>query len=143
MATDWPVKIEIDVPEKRVSVPRYCVAGEGSTWSLRNSTSSIFVDAVTGTAMLAPLPLTPTWTTSGAGNYARKRLTDYDTLTDPTKWKEVKLLHSTDYYITSEGVNAFAVLSEVLPSNQPMYVSFFMSGTKKANETVAFRCGWN
>ena len=143
MATDWPVKIELDVPEKRVSVPRYCVAGEGSTWNMQKTTSTIFVDAVTGTAMLSPLPLTPTWTTSGAGNYARKRLTDYDTLTEPTKWKEVKLLHSTDYYITSEGVNAFAVLSEVLPSNQPMYVSFFMSGTKKANETVAFRCGWN
>lgn len=143
MATDWPVKIEIDVPEKRVSVPRYCVAGEGSTWSREKSTDGIFVDAVTGTAMLAPLPLTPTWTTSGAGNYARKRLTDYDTLTDPTKWKEVKVLHSTDYYIASEGVNAVCQLSEVLPSNQPMYVSFFMSGTKKANETVAFQCGWN
>lgn len=143
MATDWALKFEIDVPEKRVSVPRYCVAGEGSSWGLDKTSPTIAVDAVTGTAMLAPLPMTPTWRTSGAGNYARKRLTDYDTLTSSAKWKEMTVLHGTDYYITSEGVNARCTISEVLPSNQPMYVSFFMSGTKDSTETIVFQCGWN
>jgi hypothetical protein len=143
MATNWPLSVEVDIAEPRVTTPRYVVAGEGSTWATDKSTSGVFVDAVTGTAMLAPLPTTAAWKTTHTGNYARYRLTDYNAFTTPGNWSEMTVKNAGDYYITSKGDFQRAVTNVLLPMNQPMYVSFFMSGTKDASQNLVFECGWN
>jgi hypothetical protein len=143
MATNWPLSIKLDVAEPRVITPRFCVSGEGSTWSTRKSTTGVFVDAVTGTAMLMPLPASSLWKTNYTGNYARYRKTDYNTFADPTKWDEMTLNNAGDYYLTSKGAYQVAVTNILLPKNQPMYVSFFMSGTKDSAQKIVFECGWN
>lgn len=143
MATNWPLSVEVDIEEPRVVTPRYVVSGEGSTWATDKSTTGIFVDAVTGTAMLAPLPATAAWKTSYTGNYARYRLTDYNAFTTPGNWTEMTVKNAGDYYITSKGDYQLAETNVLLPMNQPMYVSFFMSGTKDASKNLVFECGWN
>ena len=143
MATNWPLSIEVDIEEPRVVVPRFVVSGEGSTWATDRSSSNIFVDAVTGTAMLAPLPTTAAWKTTYTGNYARYRLTDYTAFSTPGNWSEMTVKNAGDYYITSKGDYQMAVTNVLLPKNQPMYVSFFMSGTKDASKNLVFECGWN
>jgi len=143
MSYSWDLKVEVDCPEPRVSTPRYVVAGEGSTWDLQQTTSTAFICGVTGTAMLAPLPHTSAWSSTFTGNYARYRKTDYTTSANFALWDEVSIGLTGDYFIRSKGINELMEINETLPANQPMFVKFFVHGTKKADKKAVFECGWN
>ena len=143
MSYAWNLKVEVDCPEPRVSTPRYVVAAEGSTWDLEQTTDNAFLCGVTGTAMLAPLPHTSAWSSTFSGNYARYRKTDYTTSANFALWDEVSIGLTGDYFIRSKGTNEFMEISEVLPINQPMFIKFFVHGTKKSEKKMVLRCGWN
>jgi hypothetical protein len=143
MSYSWNLKVEIDCPEPRVSTPRYVVAAEGSTWDIPQTTSTAFICGVTGTAMLAPLPHTSAWASAFTGNYARYRKVDYTTSANFALWDEVSIGLTGDYFIRSKGINELMEIFETLPANQPIFVKFFVHGTKKSDKTAVFMCGWN
>jgi hypothetical protein len=143
MSYAWNLKVEVDCPEPRVSTPRYVVAAEGSTWDLELTNSNIWICGVTGTAMLLPLPHSSAWSSTFSGNYTRYRKTDYTTSANFALWDEVSIGLTGDYFIRSKGINELMEINETLPANQPMFVKFFVHGTKKSDKKTVFECGWN
>lgn len=143
MSYAWNLKVEVDCPEPRVSTPRYVVAAEGSTWDGQQTSSNIWICGVTGTAMLLPLPHSSAWSSTFTGNYARYRKTDYTPTANIALWDEVSIGLTGDYFIRSKGINEVMEINETLPANQPMFVKFFVHGTKKSDKKVVFLCGWN
>lgn len=124
-----------DVAEDRVSAQRLTVTlpdhpleqGE-SAWDLPNS-SQVFVDAITGVAMLAPLPTTATWQTGGGGSWARLRKTDYSVAAS-ADWVEHRLRHDDDVYLYGLGSHGNDEVSTLgsYAADQPFYLSTFFFG---------------
>jgi hypothetical protein len=141
MAHVHQVYTEFDVPEPRALRGRLVAASDGTAWDMGVSTN-VWLDPVTRTAMLAPLPTLPTWKTTFSGFYARIRKTGYSGLTS-AKWKESPRQGSGDYYLVSEsGVNETATTTTVWPVNQPFYLSLYVPGTENLTNQTFLECGW-
>lgn len=137
----WDLKVEFDVAEPRPSAGRLVVAADGTCWDYASS-SNVWTDPVTQTMMLAPLPMTTAWRTTFSGNYARIPLSGY-TLTTPSKWKQMQIKASGDYYIQSLGVTERVSVTSALPANAPMFVSLYVPGLKGMDEQIVAKLAYN
>ncbi|MBK8246569.1 MAG: hypothetical protein IPK85_04095 [Gemmatimonadetes bacterium] len=134
MSTSWPLVVEVDCPEPRMDLGRLAVAAEGQSWDIAAS-SDIWVDPVTNTAMLAPLPTTAEWATTFTGDYARLRKADY-TLTTSADWVETIAGASGDYFLQNKGTNELVRTTATYPINQPWFFSVSVPGMKGMNKRV-------
>lgn len=137
----YPFAFKLDYPQRRLISKRLDTLCDSRTFSIVRSQSTVYFEPVTGVAMLRPLPLTDTWQTSGAGNYARLRKTDY-TLTTSSNWEEHTVLHSADYYLRSLGANEPVIMSSALAKNRGIWLSAFIHGTG-TDSRVVLECGWS
>lgn len=139
MATRWPVLFEFDVPESRIEYDRIVLSVDGTTWD-RSLADGIWVDPITRTAMLAPLPTTDAWATTFTGDYARLAKADY-TLASPSDWYEVPRRAAADIYLESATM-AKATTVDTYDANQPFFISFYIPGVEDLGEQTVFKCGW-
>ena len=140
MANIHPLLVEFDVVEPRPQFGRLLVPGDGTKIDLTNSVN-IWQDPATLTMMLAPLPVTPAWSTTFSGSYARYQKTDY-TLTTPAKWKQIQIKSSGDYYLQSLDVTERATLTTAFSANQAVYLSLYVPGLKDTDKSIILKCGW-
>ena len=134
MATTWPLTVEVDCPEPRLPYGRLVVGADGTCWDVDASTN-VWVDPVTNTAMLAPLPVTSAWATTFTGNYARLRKTDY-TLTTSANWVEVPVNNVLNIYLQSKGTPELVKTTATYSANQPFFVSAWVPGLKGMHKAV-------
>ncbi|MES2465207.1 MAG: hypothetical protein V4671_31965, partial [Armatimonadota bacterium] len=139
------LKLEFDCPEPRTVRDRLVVSADGTTWQTRTPddgdlTESTFLDPVTNTLMLRPLPLTAAWPTTSTGDYARLRKTDY-TLITASSWVEHPVSSAGDYYLESLGVNEIVYTTATYSQNTPFWLSTFVYGVA-TNRAIILECGW-
>lgn len=142
MATAWPLKVLLDVPESRVDLGRIALFADGISWDMAFSDANIYMDAVTNTAMLRPLPTTPEYETTFTGDYARYAFSDLSFPT-PSKWVVNQVRGVGDYFFESQGVNEVVQTKFAVPINQPLYFGVYIDGVKNDSERVVFVCGWS
>jgi hypothetical protein len=140
MANIHQLKVEFDVVEPRPQFGRLMVPLDGTKVDLTNS-SNIWQDPSTLTMMLAPLPVTPAWSKTYSGSYARFQKTDY-TLTTPAKWKQMQIKASGDYYLQSLDVTERVTLTSAFSANQAVYLSLYVPGLKDTDKSIILKCGW-
>jgi len=131
--------VEFDIAEPRILKDRIVASMDGTTVDSRVGTGC-YIDPVTRTVMLAPLPVTDAWATTGAGNYARYSKSQY-TLTTPAAWVQYGRKFNTDYYLYGLGTNETVTTTASFAANQPMYLSLYVSGTG-SEKAVILECGW-
>lgn len=139
MANRWAVTLEMDGPEPRIELDRIVLSVDGNSWA-RELADGIWVDPITRTAMLAPLPTTAGWETTYTGEYTRLDKGDY-TLGTPGDWVEVPRRDPADIYLESP-TNAKATTTATYDANQPFYISFYVPGVESLGEQTVFKCGW-
>ena len=127
--------------ENRVQTDQLVVLNDGREWDLENSSPDIYVDFVTFTAMLMPLPLTTQWSTGPAtGNYAR--LKKADLLLTSSAWQDFSVPgFQGDNYVYSNSINEKVYTGQSWESNQPMYLSWFAFNSGNDRQ-VQMECGW-
>lgn len=140
MANIHQLKVEFDVVEPRPQFGRLMAPLDGTKVDLTNS-SNIWQDPATLTMMLAPLPVTPAWSTTYSGSYARFQKTDY-TLITAAKWKQMQIRASGDYYLQSLDVTERATLTTAFGVNQAVYLSLYVPGLKDTDKSIILKCGW-
>jgi hypothetical protein len=139
MATRWPVLVELDCPEPRVALDRICLSCDGTSWQT-SLADGIWVDPITRTAMLTPLPLTEDWNSVFTGDFSRLVKSDYS-LADTADWNEVPRRGAADVYLEG-GENAKATTVDTYSANQPFSISFYVPGVEELGERTVFKCGW-
>jgi len=140
MSSTHPLLVQFDVPEPRPQKGRLAVAGDGTQWDMYYS-SNVWQDPATLTVMLAPLPVTPEWATTFSGNYARFPKSAY-TLTTSSKWKEIQIKATGDYYLQSLDVTERATLTTAWAANTGAYISMYVPGLKDSDRSIILKCGW-
>lgn len=139
MANRWPITVELDVSEPRILLDRLVLSVDGTSWASELA-DGIWVDPITRTAMLAPLPTTDAWATTFTGNYARLVKTDY-TLATPGDWYEVPRRAAADIYLESATMLKATTVA-TYSANQPFFISFYIPGVEDLGEQTVFKCGW-
>ncbi len=134
---DWDLLVEIDVPEPRVNFDRLVWSADGTTWD-DLATADVYIDPVTLTAMLTPLPETFEWATSYGGAYARLRKSDY-ALVD-SNWIENPRSNAGDWYLESNSGERVTT-NTVYTANQPFYLAAYVH-QKKSDSAPFLYCGW-
>lgn len=140
MANHHPLLVEFDCVEPRVQSGRLMVAGDGTSWDL-SSASNVWLDPSTLTLMLAPLPTTAEWRTTFTGDYARYTTASY-TLTTPTKWKQMQIKATGDYFLQSLDVTERVSTAAAVGTNQAMYLSLYVPTLKDLDDAIILKCGW-
>jgi len=140
MANSWPLKIEVDCPEPRPQKGRLIVAADGTTWDMAKS-SNVWLDPATLTLMLAPLPVTAAWRTTYSSNYARYQKSDY-TLITASKWKDIQIRSSGDYFLQSLDVTERATLTTAWSANTGAFLALYVPSIKGSDDTVVLKAGW-
>ena len=140
MANSWPLLIEVDCPEPRPQKGRLIVAADGTTWDMAKS-SNVWLDPATLTLMLAPLPVTAAWRTTYSSNYARYQKSDY-TLITASKWKNIQIRSSGDYFLQSLDVTERATLTTAWSANTGAFLALYVPSIKGSDDTVVLKAGW-
>jgi hypothetical protein len=141
MSTSWPLKMYLDCAEPRVDLGRIAASVDGTNWDRALSDTTTYIDPVTNTAMLAPLPLTAAWETTFTGSYERIGQTNL-VFPTPAKWKVNQIRASGDFWHESQGV-AEVVETRFTPTvNQAMHVAAYIDGVGSNANTVVLECGW-
>ncbi|OYT70807.1 MAG: hypothetical protein CFK49_07005 [Armatimonadetes bacterium JP3_11] len=137
--------LRMDFAEPRLLYDRLAVIATGKEWDAARS-QDVWVDPVTYTLMLRPLPLTPEWQTSASSPYNRLRLSDTNRASD-SNFREYQRGFSGNYWIHAAGLpdddaNARAIqTTATYPKNQAWYVAaHFYAYT--AEQRVALECNW-
>ena len=141
MATDWSLKVLLDVPEPRVDLGRLVFVVDGTSWDKAASDTSIYFDPVTNTGMLAPLSMTPEFETTFTGDYSRLANSDFSFPT-PAKWVTNQIRGVGDYFHESQGVNEIVTSRASVQRNQPIYFAGYIDGVKGSSDRIVFSCGW-
>lgn len=141
MATSWPIKVYIDNGEPRVDLGRSAASVDGTNWDRALSDATTYIDPVTSTAMLAPLPITSAWETTFSGNYARLGQTNL-VFPTPGKWKVNQIRAANDFWHEGQGVNEVVTTRVTPPSNTGMHVAAYIDGVGSNANTVILECGW-
>ena len=141
MATDWPLKVYIDTANPRPDIGRIVIAADGTCWDKAASDSTIFFDAVTNTAMLMPLSLTPEFETTFTGDYERFPASNLSFPT-PAKWVTNQVRGQYDYWHESLGVNEVVQSRNSAAPNQPIYIGAYVDGVKGSSDRVVLEGGW-
>jgi hypothetical protein len=135
------VTIEADVPEPRAILGRLVALADGTTFSTDASTN-IYIDPVTRTSFLQPLPLTSAWLTTFTGSYARLVKADYTGLTSAS-WYDLDRRAAGDTYVQSAGsTSEVATTSTTWGVNQPMFLSLHVAGFQDLTNQTFLECGW-
>lgn len=137
--------LELDVAEDRIKQPEQIILIGGHDWDLGSITSDsdIYLDDVTQTLMLRPLPLTSEWQTSATGAYARYRLVDTDRA-GHADWIEFERGFSGNYFYHNLNPASAArriTTTDTLPKNCPVYVSFW-AYNYGGDRQVRLEAGW-
>lgn len=136
------VRPVLNVPQKRVRTDRLGTTVDGDEWDLLRS-SNVYREPIGNAVMLLPAPRSTTWNTTGSGDYARLRKTDY-TLTS-AKWREESVDFVGDYYVSgadpsgNPGEAVVTVASQ--PENGGMYIRWFAANSS-AQDWVQLECGY-
>ena len=133
-----PLVVEMDVAEPRIKRDRLVVSADGSTWDMR--VSSLYLEPVTNTLMLQPLPRTDAWQTTFGGQYARYNKANYN-LTTPDNWREYGRTAEGDTYLLGLGTNEGVTTATVFPANQAVFIAAVVGGAGTEN-AVILECGW-
>jgi hypothetical protein len=135
------VKIELDVSEPRPILGRLVALADGTTFNVESSTN-IYIDPVTRTSFLQPLPLSAAWLTTFTGNFARLVKADYTGLTSAS-WYDLDRRAAGDTFLQSAGpTSEVATTSTTWGVNQPMFLSLHVAGFQDLTNQVFLECGW-
>ena len=135
-----PFNVVIDAAQARISKDRISTIITGDDWNYALS-SNVFIEPVTRTVMLSPLPLTDGWRTSHTGDYARFGIADY-TLTTPSKWTQGdKVGDGHSNYLYSLNVNEVLKTTGTYGANRGIYLSFFAPSSGNERH-VQIDFGW-
>jgi len=93
------------------------------------------------TLMLAPLPVTAAWRTTYSSNYARYQKSDY-TLITASKWKNIQIRSSGDYFLQSLDVTERATLTTAWSANTGAFLALYVPSIKGSDDTVVLKAGW-
>lgn len=116
----------------------------GRDWSLTAS-SDTYIDPITQTGMLVPIPLTAGFRTSATGVNARLRKSDTDK-SSSTDWIEIQRGFAGNYYMHSQAIadndSARRVhTTDTYSRNRGFYLSYF-SYNYGGDDYVQLECGW-
>jgi hypothetical protein len=143
MATNWPLKVEVDCPEPRPGLGRVCVGADGTSWDRANSTG--WFDSVTNTAMPAPLPVTEAWSSNYSGLYARVPRSAY-TLVTGSVWKQMEINAAGDYYLTATTLGTanaeYVKTTASYVANQGWYISAYVPNWVDKSSLPFLRVQW-
>lgn len=143
MATNWPIKVEVDCPEPRPGLGRVCVGADGTSWDRANSTG--WFDSVTNTAMPAPLPVTEAWSSSYSGLYARVPRSAY-TLVTGSVWQQMEIKAAGDYYLTATTLGTanseYVKTTASYVANQGWYISAYVPNWVDKSSLPFLRVQW-
>ena len=143
MATNWPLKVEVDCPEPRPGLGRVCVGADGTSWDRANSTG--WFDSVTNTAMPAPLPVTEAWSSTYSGLYARVPRSAY-TLVTGSVWKQMEINAAGDYYLTATTLGTanaeYVKTTASYVANQGWYISAYVPNWVDKSSLPFLRVQW-
>jgi len=143
MATNWPIKVEVDCPEPRPGLGRVCVGADGTSWDRANSTG--WFDSVTNTAMPAPLPVTEAWSSNYSGLYARVPRSAY-TLVTGSVWKQMEINAAGDYYLTATTLGTanaeYVKTTASYVANQGWYISAYVPNWVDKSSLPFLRVQW-
>lgn len=140
MSDRWKFLCEVDCPEPRVLQDRVVVSADGTSWSMDVSSDTVWIDPITSTAMLRPLPLSPSWATTATGAYARLQKSSYS-LPTPSEWIETQKRLAADYYLESDN-NEKATTTATWAVNTPAFLSVFVPGNADVGKRVVIKFGW-
>lgn len=138
------IETTVDFGEARLKRDRLALVVNGRDgWDLRSS-SGVWVDPVTQTLMLTPLPLTPEWQTTSTGAYARIRRSDTDA--NIMRWIEYPRGFEGNYYLHSVGLadlhaDRLVTTTASYPKNRPMYLTW-LAYNYGPESWVQMECGW-
>ena len=135
----WPLKVELDVPEPRVSNGLISLPADGTLWD-KSLGSNWWIDPITQTVMPAPLPVTSDWTTTYTGDFARFVKADF-TFAHGSDWYEVQRRAAADLYLESHRLEAVSTTA-TMPVNQPMWISTYIAGVETYSDQTVLMCGW-
>lgn len=152
MAYDSPITITVDGAQSRLQKDWNTVLAQGSYdgvnggraigWDLSRA-SATAVDPATFTAFLGPYQQSEDWHKTFSGNYARKRKTDF-AFGDTTKWKEVGLKDTADYWLLGSDLpaNETIITTATFGANRGFYIAFENFNLGDEEYQIA-QCGWN
>lgn len=132
--------VSVDIPEQRVQTDAMSALVDGRGWDMINSDPNVFVDIVTQTAMLFPLPYTSDWLTTTSGAFARFHKADYNLIT-PTKWTESVFTVAGDVYLHALNTNEIVSTNLSFPRNRAMYLGWHSYNSGNA-AFVQLEAGW-
>lgn len=129
-----PLSLQIDVAEPRIGTDRVAVLVSGTInevlqWDLTNS-NNIYVDPVTSTAMLTPIPITDAWnsiatTSDPFSPYFRIGKASTDKASDDSWTEHVPNNVAGNVYLYGLGTNDPVTFLATTPVNQAWYFSYF------------------
>lgn len=140
MSDRWPLRLYLDVPEPRPDGERYLVPADGLTFDL-SASPNVYIDPITRTAMLAPLPTLADWATTTSGDYARLQKSAY-TLSVSGDWVQTEINRVGGNYFLEGNSGAQATTTASYNANQPMYLAAFIPGTGDMAKVVVLQAGW-
>lgn len=135
------LSILVNTAQSRIDKERVTVTVAGQDFDPASS-SNIWLDPVTDTAMLLPVCLDPSWQTSSTGDNARLTLSDFG-LGSSSLWKTYAATNAGQVRLWAPaGMGASnAVTSSTYGVNRGWYVCFYSFNTGNANDAIAFECG--
>jgi len=134
------LRVVFDTVQTRLQSDRLSLTFGFDDWDLTTNVD-LYVDKVTNTVFLCPLPLSPDWFLNSTGNYTRLKKTDF-TFGTPSSWVESdRLDNGHSNYLQSQGVSEVVKTNATLDVDRGMYVSYFSPGTGTEKQTdIEF--GW-
>lgn len=146
----------VDTAEPRIKRDRIVCLVDGRHWE--DTGQDAFIDGITQTGMLSPLPKTQEWETTTTGAYARLTKADYtfDTppfqaegtsppyppgvTASPDKWNTFEYFPG-DIFLQGQGVNDRAITNQTFPKNRSFHLAWFAYNEGKTSE-VQIEFGW-
>ena len=133
--------VEADIPEPRILRDRLIASIDGLMYE-ETLGADFWLDPVTRSLMLRPLPLTDAWATTFTSSYARLEKSDY-TLITPDAWIQHPKRDDGDFFLECVDNTKFTELVTTDTSysaNRAWFISYFNGGTGDEREAV-LECG--
>lgn len=135
------LNVIVDHQQKRLWQSRMSRIDVGEEFLNSAFIEDVFVDSITGTAMLMPQVYDPDWNTTTSGRFARLTKTNF-TFEDDSIWVDHELRLAGDTWLHSLGPqNQVVRTSQTYQKNRGFFVGFFQYNV--SNEvSMIFECGW-
>lgn len=141
------VAFEVEIAEQRVVQPEQILLVDGNGWDARTLTETyqIYLEPLTKTLMLRPLPLTREWQSTATGDYARFRKSDTNRNAH-SAWTEFERGFAGNYFMHANSLadnHADRVVSTTasFPKNCPFYISWWIYNYG-GDRSEILECGW-